>query len=244
MPLRRRPGPRRRRRRRCRSRRTGRSRSSGSSPRHIICVSSVPDAPTSVPAMISRSLSSTKPVAAAARPVNELSRRDHDGHVGAADRQHHRSRPAPATARRPPAAAPRARSPVASSTASASTASASAAFTSFCAGQRDRAPGQQLLQLGERHQRAREADRADDGREQGGDDRPWPPGRPAGRSASWYSLIAISAAAPPPTPLNSATICGIAVISHRPRRVAADGRADDDAGHDPAQIVASPSRPA
>ena len=28
----------------------------------------------------------------------------------------------------------------------------------------------------------------------------------------WNSLNAISAAAPPPTPLNSATICGIAVI--------------------------------
>ena len=41
--------------------------------RPISCVSSVPDAPTSVPAMISRSLCSTKPVAAAARPVNELS---------------------------------------------------------------------------------------------------------------------------------------------------------------------------
>jgi hypothetical protein len=39
----------------------------------IICVSSAPDAPTSVPAMISRLLCSVKPVAAAARPVNELS---------------------------------------------------------------------------------------------------------------------------------------------------------------------------
>jgi hypothetical protein len=37
--------------------------------------------------------------------------------------------------------------------------------------------------------------------------------RSPGRSIrSWYSLIAISAAAPPPTPLNSATICGMAVI--------------------------------
>ena len=41
--------------------------------RLIICVSSAPDAPTSVPAMISRLLCSVKPVAAAARPVNELS---------------------------------------------------------------------------------------------------------------------------------------------------------------------------
>ena len=37
------------------------------------CVSSVPEAPTSVPAMISASLRSTKPVEAAARPVNALS---------------------------------------------------------------------------------------------------------------------------------------------------------------------------
>ena len=39
----------------------------------IIRVSSVPEAPTSVPETISRSLCSTKPVAAAAMPVNEFS---------------------------------------------------------------------------------------------------------------------------------------------------------------------------
>ena len=39
----------------------------------ISCVRSVPEAPTSVPAMISALLDSTKPVAAAARPVKELS---------------------------------------------------------------------------------------------------------------------------------------------------------------------------
>ena len=36
-------------------------------------VKMMPEAPTSVPATISRSLSSTKPEAATARPVNELS---------------------------------------------------------------------------------------------------------------------------------------------------------------------------
>ena len=41
--------------------------------RPIICVSIVPEAPTSAPAMISTLLCSTKPVAAAARPVNEFS---------------------------------------------------------------------------------------------------------------------------------------------------------------------------
>ncbi len=39
----------------------------------ISTVSSVPDAPTSAPAMMSTLLPSTKPVEAAARPVNELS---------------------------------------------------------------------------------------------------------------------------------------------------------------------------
>ena len=34
-------------------------------------------------------------------------------------------------------------------------------------------------------------------------------------AATWYSEAAMSAAAPPPTPLNSATICGIAVIFTR-----------------------------
>ena len=48
----------------------------------------------------------------------------------------------------------------------------------------------------------------------------------------WNSASETSAAAPPPTPLNSATICGIAVIFTRARRDgsehAADRAADDD----------------
>ena len=35
---------------------------------------------------------------------------------------------------------------------------------------------------------------------------------PGSAIESWKSASAMSAAAPPPTPLNSATICGIAVI--------------------------------
>ena len=35
---------------------------------------------------------------------------------------------------------------------------------------------------------------------------------PGAGASRWNSAAAISAAAPPPTPLNSATICGIAVI--------------------------------
>src|SRR4051812_6145475 len=42
---------------------------------------------------------------------------------------------------------------------------------------------------------------------------PWR--RPGPGASSWNSAIATSAAAPPPTPLNSATICGIAVIFTR-----------------------------
>ncbi len=39
-----------------------------------------------------------------------------------------------------------------------------------------------------------------------------PPTRPGSGAIRWNSASAISAAAPPPTPLNRATICGIAVI--------------------------------
>ena len=40
-------------------------------------------------------------------------------------------------------------------------------------------------------------------------------GRPGSGRIRWSSASAIKAAAPPPTPLNSATICGIAVIFTR-----------------------------
>ena len=45
---------------------------------------------------------------------------------------------------------------------------------------------------------------------------------PSGTSCS--SATAISAAAPPPTPLNSATICGIAVMRTRRAETSADHR--------------------
>jgi hypothetical protein len=45
------------------------------------------------------------------------------------------------------------------------------------------------------------------------DTSPWM--RPDGGASSWNSASATSAAAPPPTPLKSATICGIAVICTR-----------------------------
>ena len=71
--------------------------------------------------------------------------------------------------------------------------------------------GHQLLQLGERDQRSGERDPADQDGERGG--------RQIGGGSVLDSLAgprnstdATSAAAPPPTPLNSATSCGIAVI--------------------------------
>ena len=50
-------------------------------------------------------------------------------------------------------------------------------------------------------------------------------------TAKWwrYSIQAMIATAPPPTPLNSATICGIAVI----RTLRAAGHPDRDPDHQP-----------
>ena len=57
---------------------------------HMIWVRISPDAPTIVPAMISRALLSANPVAAAASPDMRVEQADHDRHVGTADRQHQR----------------------------------------------------------------------------------------------------------------------------------------------------------
>ncbi len=53
----------------------------------ISMVRIVPEEPTRVPATIRATLSSAKPAAAAERPVKAFKQRDHDRHVGAADRQ-------------------------------------------------------------------------------------------------------------------------------------------------------------
>ena len=78
--------------------------------------------------------------------------------------------------------------------------------------QLDRPPGQDLLQLAEGDVRAPEGDRADDRREQDRHQLLQLGVAARSSSESRYSTNAISATAPPPTPLNSATICGIAVI--------------------------------
>ena len=70
-------------------------------------------------------------------------------------------------------------------------------------------PRDQLLQLGERDERARRT-RSRRSAPRGRSRRPRRSSRPPAKR--WNSASAISAAAPPPTPLNRATICGIAVI--------------------------------
>ena len=56
--------------------------------------------------------------------------------------------------------------------------------------------------------------------------------RPAAGACTWNSASAMSAAAPPPTPLKSATICGIAVMLTCARRDGADDGADRHRDHD------------
>ena len=57
---------------------------------------------------------------------------------------------------------------------------------------------------------------------------------------SWYSDSATSATAPPPTPLNSATICGIAVIFTARAEYGADGGADRDRRDDQPVVLDLP----
>ena len=51
-------------------------------------VSMVPEAPTSVPAMIRTVFERTKPVGGGGEAGEGVQQRDHDRHVGAADREH------------------------------------------------------------------------------------------------------------------------------------------------------------
>ena len=184
---------------------------------HISSVSSVPEAPTSVPAMISALLREHEAGRGRREAGERVEQRDHDRHVGAADRQHqqrrraasaiadHRRRtaPAPTSSRR---TRPRARAPP----------RARRALTSFCAGQRDR-PARQDAPAACRTRPASPRTRSSRRRAENmiatailSRQRPSPLA-----GATWYSATATSAAAPPPTPLKSATICGISVICTR-----------------------------
>ncbi len=62
-------------------------------------------------------------------------------------------------------------------------------------------------------------------------------GLPPAASDSRYSTNEISATAPPPTPLNSATICGIAVIFTERAAGTPDRGADRDAERDQAVVA-------
>ena len=83
---RRRPRRARRRRRRSRPRRCSRIERFIASAIRLVRIE--PDAPTSMPATISAVLSSAMPAAAARQAGERVQQRDHDRHVGAADRQH------------------------------------------------------------------------------------------------------------------------------------------------------------
>ena len=92
-----------------------------------------------------------------------------------------------------------------------------------------------LLQLAERDQRAPERHRADDRREQRADDDVHDRARrrcARSRGSRWNSDHAISATVPPPTPLNSATSCGIAVILVFFAGGTPSDHADDQTGDD------------
>ena len=128
--------------------------------RHMICVKISPEAPTSDPAIISTLLSSTKPVAAAARPEHELSKAITTG-ISAPPMGNTSNRPnseatptiaqkasgSPSTSQAPKPALPRASTPVAK----------------LLAGKPDQAL-EHFHQLEEGHDTTPESHRADDPR--------------------------------------------------------------------------------
>ena len=204
--------------------------------RPIISVSSVPEAPTSAPLTIRTLLCSTKPVAAAARPVNAFSSEITTGmsappigstkrtpKTSAADDQRRR-------------AATAARAPATISAAERRARPGARRVDELLPGIDDRPPADQLLQLRERDQRARERDRADRApRAAIATQTSQLAARRVAARRLWNSASAISAAAPPPTPLNSATICGIAVIFTGARRRRRSTAPIAIATHDPAR---------
>jgi hypothetical protein len=172
-------------------------------------VSSVPEAPTSVPPMISAVLLSTKPVEAAASPVNALSSEITTGMsappIGSTKRNPKTSAPSISKASQMPS------SVTAVSAIAPRSVSANNATVRFWAGARIGRPGTSSCSFPNATrlpQKLTEPTTA----EKRIPMRSSPGSRPGSPAARWYSAAAISAAAPPPTPLNSATICGIAVI--------------------------------
>ena len=180
--------------------------------RPIRIVSRVPEAPTSVPPMMSALLSSTKPLDGGGEPGERVQERDHDGHVGAADRQHEQRRRRGARARgagpsrRRPRSRPRATAKTSARPANErplttcwpGNVSGGPVSSSWSFANAIRLPEKLIEPISAENRIARDACR---------------PRSCSGAGARrWNSAAAMSAAAPPPTPLNSATICGIAVI--------------------------------
>ena len=202
--------------------------------RPISSVSSVPDAPTSAPLTIRTFSCSDEAGRGGREPREGVQQRDHDRHVGAADRQHEEdaeaseatitptsshwdSFPARITSREPERGRDHER------------------VHELLPRIDDRPAADQLLQLREGDQRAGEGDRADDRREDDRRPRCRASSRPGSGARLWNSASAISATAPPPTPLNSATICGIAVIFTRRAPTRTDDGADRHRDRDPAR---------
>ena len=173
----------------------------------IISVRRVPDAPTSIPATISTVESSTKPVADAASPVNAFSSEMTTGMsappIGSTNIT-------PKTSARAISArsAHCASSPAISAIPRAAAPRRIAEFTTFwprnTIGRPDRSSWSLANAIIEPANET-EPIRLERTIETTSSFETAPP-------ATWNSENAISAAAPPPTPLNRATICGIAVI--------------------------------
>ncbi len=178
----------------------------------ISIVSSVPDAPTSAPLTISTLEPSSKPVAAAARPVKAFSSEITTGMsappIGSTNSTPKSSDPM--STRQEPLLL-RARH---DRDAARDDRGEQREVHELLARIRDRPTADQLLQLRERDHRARERD-APISADATIAAETSPCSRPGSGARLWNSASATSAAAPPPTPLNSATICGIAVIFTR-----------------------------
>ena len=176
----------------------------------IIRVSIMPEAPTSAPEMIRALLCSTKPVAAAARPVNEFSSEITTG-MSAPPIAITMITPSSSDSTMASASTPSLWLPTYCEAARPSTARNSTAFTSFWPGIVTGLPVISSCSLPNATIDPAKltdptiAENSVDVTASLASDR-------LEEVAMWYSLNAISAAAPPPTPLNSATICGIAVI--------------------------------
>ena len=188
-------------------------------------MSSVPEAPTSVPLMISAGCASTKPVAATASPVNELSSEITTGMsappIGITMQHAERERRRAADQERTARAARRAARRTTSRQVQRTAATLSALLDrGGDRALRDRCPAACRTRRRCRRTRCEPITR-----------RTWSaaearcaPGCIAGPAACRNSTVETSAAAPPPQPLSSATICGMSVISTRARAPRAERR--------------------